>query len=100
MLAPADFSALRWMSLWKGLRAANHPRAVLLSFSSVMVPPWIGMGLVVAFISGVQPNSPTVPELAFVIWVVFSLAHDRRIVQTCRAQLEGRLRNLASEATG
>jgi len=99
VLAPADFAALRWTSLVKGLQAQTHPRAVLRSFSAVMVPPWIGMGLVVAFLSNAQPSGTTsLPEVTFLIWIALSLAYDWRIVQTCRAQLEGNLRRMTSES--
>jgi hypothetical protein len=97
VLAPVDFCTLRWMSLLRGLKAANHPRAVLLGFTSVMAPPWIGMGLVVALLSSARTNNEALPETAFLTWIALSLFYDWRIIRHCRAQLEGNLRRLASE---
>jgi len=95
-LAAADFSALRWLAFLQGLKASGHIRAALLTFSSVMVLPWIGMGLVVAFLAGAR-SGRMLPATVFLVWILVSLAYDWRVIHHCHVRLQGTLRRLASE---
>ena len=96
-LAAADFCALRWIAILKGVRTSSHVRAVLLTFSSVMVVPWIGVGLVIAFLIGTQ-SAPDLAAAIFSAWMALCLIYDWLVVQHCRTALQQGLRHLASEA--
>jgi hypothetical protein len=95
VLAAADFSALRCQALLKGLRRSSHVRAAMLTFSSVMVVPWI-VGLSIASAVNTGPRSPSL-AITFLIWIISCLVYDWMVICRCRARLKGGLRRLASE---
>lgn len=96
-LAAADFSALRWRAFLTGLKASSHTRAVLLTFSSVMVWPWLAFGIIVGWLSGPGSGQKTI-IMVFLAWALTSLAYDLFLIRRCRAQLKGGVRRLASES--
>jgi hypothetical protein len=96
-LAWADFRAMRWRALWHGLRAQNHVKAALLTFSSIMIPPWAGMGVAFAWLTNAQPATPESFALVLSLWVGLCLVYDWSTVRYCRRRLLGDLRRLASE---
>jgi hypothetical protein len=97
-LAVVDFSAIRWRALLSGLRAPNHTRAALLSFTPVMVLPWVAMGLVFAILNNGPVRTSTVATV-FVSWIVSSLVYDLLLVRLCRLQIRRGLRRLAVEGS-
>jgi hypothetical protein len=87
-LAAADFRALSWVGLLKGLQTATHVKAVLLTLSSVMVFPWVGLGLAIAFATS-GPSRGTTFAAVFFIWIVLSLIYDWVVIRHCRRRLHG-----------
>ena len=96
-LAWADFRAMRWRALWHGLRARNHVKAALLTFSSIMIPPWVGTGVALAWLINARPASAGSFALVVSLWVGLCLVYDWSTVRYCRRGLIGGLRRLASE---
>jgi hypothetical protein len=95
-LAAADLYALRWLGFLSGLRASSHIRAVMASFCAVMIVPWIGIGLMIAWLSSVQPKTTSVAFM-FCLWVVLSLIYDGLLIRRCRRKLQAGFRRIASE---
>jgi hypothetical protein len=95
-LAAADFFALRWLGLLHGLRASTHVKAALGAFSSTMLLPWIGLGILIAVVTGLQPKAH---EFAVIlsIWVGCGLLYDWLLVRSTSMRLGSDLRRLASE---
>jgi len=96
VLAAADFSALRCLGLLHGLRAPGHVRAALGAFSSTMLLPWIGMGLILAVVSSTNPR-PTGFAAILSLWTVVCLLYDWFLARSASTQLQAGLRRLASE---
>jgi ABC-type transport system involved in cytochrome c biogenesis permease component len=89
-----DFAALGWVGMWTGLRARNHPRAILGTLLRILILPWL-----LYFILGVagffQGNSP-VPF--FLIWFGLGLVNDLLWIGLARKRLRGQFRLLATGA--
>jgi ABC-type transport system involved in multi-copper enzyme maturation permease subunit len=95
-LAAADFSALRCLGLLHGLRAPGHVRAALGAFSSTMLLPWIGMGLIIAVVSSTNPR-PTGFAAILSLWMVVCVLYDWFLARSASTRLQAGLRRLASE---
>lgn len=96
VLAVADFSALRWLGLWHGLRAPSHVKAALGAFNSTMLLPWIGMSLVIAAVTSSQLRPRGLAALLS-LWVVGCLLYDWVLIRLTKSRLDAGLRRLASE---
>jgi hypothetical protein len=96
VLLTADFYALTWLGMWRGLIRHNH-RAVVGTVLKVMGIPW---GLIVLLIS-TQPNvSETGIFFIFAAWIATGLVVDAVIVTTARRNLAEHFRPAASGSYG
>lgn len=92
----ADFAAIRWLALIRGLTAASHTKAAMNTFALKMGPPWIGLGATFIWATNTRGRIDTIAA-AFIAWFVFCLLYDWLIIRHCRKKLETDLRHLASE---
>ena len=88
----ADFHALSWLGLWRGLTRQNH-RAVVGTVLKVMGISW---GLIVLLISTQPRMSKTGFFFFFAFWIVTGLIVDTVIVTTARRKLAGHFRAAAA----
>jgi ABC-type transport system involved in multi-copper enzyme maturation permease subunit len=96
VLTVADFSTLRWLGLWHGLRAPTHVKAAVGAFSSTMVLPWLGMGLIIAAASSTHPRATGFAAILS-LWVLACLLYDWFLARSACIRLQADLRRLASE---
>lgn len=97
-LAATDFSAMRWGAFLKGLKPVSHVRAAMQTFGLVMILPWMGLGLTIAFLNNARVSTSVI-ALSFLVWIGSSLLYDFFVIQSCRFRLRGGLRRLAAERT-
>jgi ABC-type transport system involved in multi-copper enzyme maturation permease subunit len=70
----ADFLALGWMGMWRGLNATKHYRAVLGTLGRVMVPCWLAIFLLIF----VEPNvgGSGAAAVLFGMWFALGIVVD------------------------
>lgn len=70
----ADLIALYWVGMWDGLTSQNPNRAASTSISRILILPWVGMALLLAFVS-ITANDTN--GMVFInAWIVLGLATD------------------------
>jgi hypothetical protein len=95
-LAGADAVVLRWLALRQGLKPTTHMRAALSSFCLLMVPPWIVVGLILAFANGSRVGTHGISAI-FCAWIAGCLFYDWVLVQQAKAALQAGMRRMVSE---
>ena len=88
----ADFYALSWLGLWRGLTHHNH-RAVVGTILKVMGVPW---ALIVLLISTQPHVNETVIFFIFAGWVATGLIIDAIVVKTVRRKVVQHFRAAAA----
>ena len=96
VLAPADFSTLRCLGFINGLKKSTHVRAALKTYAATMLPPWIGIGLIMALVSTTEPKAIGF-ALIMSLWVGGCLIYNRLLVRHAEVLLQRGLRRLVSE---
>ncbi len=98
VLAFADFSALRCVGLLRALQMPTHIKAAVAAFSSTMLLPWVGMGLVMGILTNTQPRTADL-TLTLAAWIGGSLLYDWFLVRLNGFRLQTGIRRLASESS-
>ncbi len=71
-----DFSALAWMGLYRSLETGRFTRSIAGSFLRIMVPSWIGLGLLLFVLSGSNPSEGGAAMLVL-LWQGLSIVWDK-----------------------
>lgn len=97
-LALADFSALRSLGLWHGVRAATHVKAALGAFKTAMLLPWLGIALIIAITTGNQVRFGGFAAM-LTTWIIGCLLYDWILIRATSNRLALSFRRLVSEGS-
>lgn len=84
-MLPADLFALYWVGMWDGLTAPNPNKAASTSLARILVLPWVGMAMVLAFVS--LTASDTNGMVFLYAWFVLGVATDLFFISWARHKL-------------
>ena len=91
-----DVQALIWVGMRSGLRATRQARAVWATLLRVMMPPWLGVVLIVMIgISGRNLSAEAVQTM-FTSWILLSALYGAATAAAVKADLFRNFRRLAS----
>lgn len=94
----ADARALRWSGLHLALTCPSGLQATLRAVAWVLVPTWIGLGVLIAFLAGAGGGvSPHGFTLLFSLYYLVAIGYDESIVRRSHLTLVGGLRKLLTE---
>jgi ABC-type transport system involved in multi-copper enzyme maturation permease subunit len=90
----ADFYALCWVGMWRGLKTGKHARAVVGTVGRVMFLPW----LVIFLLMILQPNinGAHAADLIFGTWFAFGLVISLTLGTIAKFRVRARFRELAA----
>jgi ABC-type transport system involved in multi-copper enzyme maturation permease subunit len=81
-----DLSALRWIAFYQGMRSASHLKAVMATMAMLMLPPWIGFGLMVAALGRFRGDDTV--GYFFIFWTILTAIYDLLLIVYCRWRLK------------
>jgi len=91
-----DVQALIWVGMRSGLRATRQAKAVWATLLRVMMPPWLGVVLIVMIgISGRNLSAEAVQTM-FTLWILLSAIYSAATAAAAKADLFRNFRRLAS----
>jgi ABC-type transport system involved in cytochrome c biogenesis permease component len=96
-----DAAALRWVGMWRGLKARKHSRAVLATLAQVTGIPWLAFSLFIAlsFISSNLFNEDHF-YIYFALWFLVGAVIDIVSILGARRKLNAEFRSTVAQRYG
>jgi hypothetical protein len=91
-----DYSALTWLSMWKGLLANKHHRSVLSTLGSIMALPWFCIFLLFVGV-GDKIDSEAAGTRCILFWIALSIAIDLYFRSKAKKHLQRHFRSVVAE---
>ncbi len=94
-----DFRTIGKTGVVMALRAKNHNRAILATLVRIMLPPWIGI-LLIVFVLRSSVNSAGAAAFVFSLWFGLGIITDFFFLAIAETELRTGIRNLLSASDG